>query len=201
MAWSTRQKQLVHQYSRWANLPDQEYRSLLRQVSGCASATHPALDNFHYEQFMARLETLLDSRVSEMLVPAPAAWRNRSYWRDKLPADGKANSRQTHEIYDWWYKLQPYIDPHKRNPNYLHAIASSACHIGRVRAMTDLSRHQAGLVIEALKDRLRWSLKDRNAAMAVPEIPDTSDFDIYHDDEAVPPDDGAKRFCPDEVPF
>jgi hypothetical protein len=201
MAWSKRQKQLVHQYARWAGLPSQEYRALLERVSGCASAAHPALTEYHFEQFMARLETILDSRVAEQLVQPPAAWRSRTYWRDRLPKTGQANSRQIHEIYDWWYKLQPYLDQGKRNPGYLRAIAANACRLRGLRAVPDLTGWQAGLVIEALKDRLRWALKDRNANLAVEEPADTCDVDLYQDEDVAPDQSCGTPYIPDEVPF
>ena len=203
MAWTARQKQLVHQYARWAQLPVQEYRALLEQVSGCASSAHPALTQYHFDQFMARIETVLDYRVQEQIVPLPSAWRSRSYWRNRLPEDGQANSRQIHEIYDWWYKLQPYMPQDRRNAGYLRALAARACRVKWVGAITDLTGKQAGQVIEALKDRLRWALKDRSADLATDASEDASDQTLWHDDEADPAQiqQPSPEFVFEEIPF
>jgi hypothetical protein len=117
---------------------------------------------------MARLEGVLWQRIEEGLVERPASTRinSLSYWRNRLPAAGEANSRQIHELYDWWYKLQPYLPPDKRDKEYLRAIAGKATN-HNVRSIPDLRAWQAGVVIEALKDRLRWALKDRSPEEAV----------------------------------
>ena len=170
MAWQNKQKFLVHLYRSAAALDDQDYRELLHHVSGCRSAAHPALTQFHFDRFMAQLEGILWQRVQEGVVPAPDSRKIKDlwYWRHKLPATGRINSRQIHEIHDWWYKLSIYLPAEQRTPEYLHAIAKHAT--GRaIKSLSELSAHGAGLVIEAVKDRLRWALKTRSPEEAVAE--------------------------------
>jgi hypothetical protein len=174
MAWTNKQKFLAHLYCQAAELSDQDYRDLLYQASGCRSAAHPGLTQHNFDTFMARLEGVLWQRVEEGVVERPDERRipNLAYWRNRCPAAGEANSRQIHEIYDWWYRLQPYLDTEKRTVEYLRAIAAKAT--GRkVASIPQLHAWQAGVVIEAIKDRLRWALKDRapEEAVADPAAP------------------------------
>jgi hypothetical protein len=174
MPWTNKQKYLVHLYHEAAGLSDQDYRDLLYHATGCRSAAHPTLTQHHFDVAMARLEGVLWQRIEEGLVERPESRRisSLSYWRHRLPGRGEANSRQVHEVYDWWYKLQPYLATDKRTPDYLRAIAAKAT--GRaVRSIPQLMAWQAGVVIEALKDRLRWALKDRapDEAVADPAAP------------------------------
>lgn len=163
MAWSRQQKALVHIYKAAAGLPEPEYRALIRVFTPRATAADPALTQRDFDAFMARVERALDWRVAEGVVPMPAGGRIRdlSHWRRRWEAieAGQANSRLIHELHDWWYKLQPYLPAGQRTADYLRGIASRACRCPIPGHMTELKSWQAGLVIEALKDRLRWALK------------------------------------------
>ncbi len=163
--WSKGQIVVVQRYRRWAALDEEEYRSLLARVTSCETrtSTAPDLDNRDFDAFMAHLEAQLDWRIKEGLAKPLQPNFNLHYWRAKLPKAGKANSRQVHEIYDWWNQLQPFIPSEKRTPEYLRSIAAQASH-SRIEAITDLAARHAGLVIEALKDRLRTETK--HAAVA-----------------------------------
>ncbi len=163
MAWTKPQKALVHIYKAAAGLADPEYRSLLKAVTPRATAADPALTQYEFESFMASLEQALDWRVSEGLVSIPEGGRIRDlrHWRRRWEAirSGRANSRLIHRLYDAWYMLQPYLPPEKRTAAYLLGIVSAACRCRCRGPLTELKAWQAGLAIEALKDRLRWALK------------------------------------------
>lgn len=169
MPWTNKQKFMVHLYHKEAGLADQDYRGILYDATGCTSAAHLGLTQHDFDVTMARLEGVLWQRVEEGIVDRPDTRRisNLSYWRNRLPRHGEANSRQIHEVYDWWYKLQPYLPPEKRTKEYLRSIAAKAT--GRkVESIPQLMAWQAGVVIEAVKDRLRWAIKDRSPEEAAP---------------------------------
>jgi hypothetical protein len=160
MAWTNRQKSLVHIYKAAADLPDQDYRAILHEVGGCDSAAHPALTQYHFEHIMARIETILDYRVAEGIVPSPNPKyiSNLRTWRTRIPQGRGANSRLTHKLRTLWCELAQHLPEDDRTDTYLAAIASRACHC-RVRdPRWDIQAWQASLVIEALKDRLRHAL-------------------------------------------
>ena len=201
--WNNKQKALVHIYVAAAKLENQDYRDLLYKATGCATAVHAGLTNFHFDKTMAALEAVLAYRVEEGLVPMPDTGRIRdlSYWRRKLPAPGGINSRQHHEIQDWWYKLQPYLAKEERTPQYLRATASKASGYRNLKSLCDLRANQACMVIEALKDRLRWALKKDGGEAHFEQLrhPDTrAEVEAtYADPEAVEP----QQHEPDTVPF
>jgi hypothetical protein len=210
--WTKQQKAIIHIYKAAARLPDMDYRALLKSVADVASASDATLTNWHFDQVMAKIEAVLDYRIFEGFVKAPDAGkiRNLTYWRDRLPKDGQATSRHIHELYDWWYKLQPYIQPEQRDVKYLKSIIANACRCGITGNLTELRSWQAGLAIEAVKDRLRWALKSRAVEEAVPAsepmlgfLPEPEEVLEVEDPEADPssltPDD--HEFIPEEVPF
>ena len=165
------QKSIAHKYKALARLEEQEYRGLLIAAAGprsdgSRSAADKDLTQRAFDTFMAMIEYRLERNIQEGVCPEPRGI-NLHYWRNRLPASGMSNSRDQHEIRDWWYKLQPYIEQAKRNPDYLHAIAAHACGLGHVDSITHLTSLQAGLTIEAVKDRLRWALRRGTPEQAV----------------------------------
>lgn len=159
MAWTNHQKALLQLYRRSARLPDLPYRGLLHEVAGVRTSTHRGLTQYHYDQVMARIEGLLDCRIAEGLCPPPASPRiaNLHYWRNRLPRVGAANTRQIHRLYDLWRTLRPILPDNQRTDGYLLAVASRACG-SPIAALTSLTASQAGLLLEALKDRLAHAL-------------------------------------------
>ena len=160
MPWSNRQKYLVHLYPTLAGLTDPERRQVLFEVSQCTSAKHPALTQWHFDQVMARYETVLAQRVRDGRVDRPprAKVGNLLYWRRRLPADGGANSRLLHKIDALWSQLLPYLPDDKQTDRYLCDIATFACGY-HVRDRYALKAWQGTLLVEALKDRLSHALK------------------------------------------
>lgn len=165
MPWHNKQKFLVHLYTRAAALQDPEYRAILYELTGCTSATHPSLTQWHFDQVMARVEGLLDYRIAEGVVPPPPPGRIRAlrYWRTRCPTGGAINSRQSAKITELWDLLLPHLPEDSRTDGYLAAIASKACGY-RVASRWDLKAWQAGLLIDALRDRLTHALKKETAA-------------------------------------
>ena len=173
------QKSIAHKYKGLARLEDQEYRGILIAAAGprrdgSRSAADKDLTQRAFDVFMAMVEYRLERNIQEGVCQEPRSI-NLRYWRNRLPASGMSNSREHHEIRDWWYKLQPYIEPAKRNPDYLHAIAAHACGLGHVDSITHLTSLQAGLTIEAVKDRLRWALRKGTPEQAVGDPPVDAD--------------------------
>jgi hypothetical protein len=160
MSWSRKQKFLVHMYAAAAELPDQHYRQILFEVSGCRSAKHPALTQFHFDQVMAKLEARLDYAVAEGLVEAPPRDRiaDLQYWRRRLPATGAENSRHAHRIAETWDQLRPYLPEDQRTDDYLLGIARFACQC-QIPDLGHLQAWQASRLIDALKDRLAHAVR------------------------------------------
>ena len=175
---------LVHVYAKLAALPDTERRQLMLRVAGVYSSRQ--LDQAGFEAVMAELESVLWTRVDAGLVHDPRtctrcraplrrlkgghgacpeacerrkvyAWDPR-YWRRKLPADGAANSRQQRKIRQLWTLLQDYLPPDERNDAYLAGLIRKASRDSSA-ALDALTAAQAHRVIEALKDRLSYSVK------------------------------------------
>lgn len=165
--WSRQQIIKLQIYRRGAHLADQEYRALLRDAAGITSSTHPAATQFGYDQVMARIEAILDYRVQEAIVPAPDSKviANLHHWRRRLPQHGEASFRAIHKVRTLWAQLQPALPDHERTDAYLHGIASKACAC-RVQDIWQLQAWQAGLVIDALRDRLHYAMRRGQTACA-----------------------------------
>jgi len=158
--WERRQLMMVGRYKRFAALDDKEYRDLLERATSCGarSSKDPRLDQRDFDVFMATIEAHWDWRIQEGLASQPPEGILLDYWRARMPKAGKVNTRQIHEIYDWWHQLKPFLPVDSRTPDYLRAIASKASK-SEIKAITDLPAKYAGLLIEALKDRLRTERK------------------------------------------
>lgn len=159
MAWYAKHKATIKRYQRFARLSDADYRELLQNTVGVMSSTDGRLTNRDFDQAMAAIEAVLDYRVKEGFIPAPVGI-NLGHWRRRLPKAGMADTRQIHEINDWWYKLQPFLPQDKRTTDYRNAIIAKSCGC-RIDHLSELKSWQTGLAIEALKDRLRWALKQQ----------------------------------------
>ena len=159
MAWSKRQKYLVHLYPQLAGLADVERRRVLSDATGQASAADPRLTQRDFDRVMAQYEALLDYRVQEGFVPAPPKSKipNIRHWRNRLAGPGEMNTRLRHKMLGLWKRLIPFLPPEERNFRYLGRIASKACG-QRDNEIWELKAWQAGLTIEALKDRLSYAL-------------------------------------------
>lgn len=164
MPWKNAQKHLVHRYARVAALPDQIYRAILGDATGCRSAKDPALTQRDFDVVMARLEGRLDAAIQEGVVRLPGWVRDLWYWRQRLTGPGQMNTRQAHSIRDdLWPKLCALLPEAERTPQYLAGIASKACG-RRLDSVWECNAWQAGLVVDALKDRLRWALRHQETA-------------------------------------
>lgn len=85
------------------------------------------------------------------------------YRRNKLPNDGRINSRQHHLIErELWPQLCQYFPPEKQSVAYFASIVRKAT--GRtdvgLPGSGPLSRSDAWAVIEALRDRLKYAIRN-----------------------------------------
>jgi hypothetical protein len=163
------QKALIHIYKTAAALPDHQYRQILAENSGCRSAADERMSQSGWEKAMASLEGVLFDRVSRGLVPNPIG-RNRwikteFYWRNRLPRGGKINTRQHHTIRELWDQLTPYLPESCRTTAYFSGIVEQATKKGDL-GVTALTSHESGLVIDALKDRLTYAIRNANQVAA-----------------------------------
>jgi len=153
----------VQIYRRAAQLADAEYRDLLSQVCGATSSTDRGLTNRDFDACMAHLEAKLEYRVREGFVPEPDSRKIRSltYWRRRYAriAAGGMNSRQRHRLTERWDALRPYLPEPDRTIAYLAGIAERAGGV-RVRSIWEAPTWVAALTIEALKDRLKYALRE-----------------------------------------
>ena len=162
MPWTKQQKALVHIYADAAKMPDQAYRAILHDVADAGSAAAPWLTQYHFDQVMARVEARLEYAIAEAFVPRPAAGRIRDlgYWRRRLPGPADTNSRQIHVIDVLWHQLRQRLPEPDRTDDYLCRIASRACGV-RISSRHGLRAWQAGLLIDALKDRLSYAIREK----------------------------------------
>ena len=165
MAWSKRQKYLVHLYPALAGLSDAQRRDVLRTVTGYASAANRRLTQRDFDRVMAHYEALLDYRIQEGFVERPPRKKvsNLHYWRDRLRDPGEMTTRQRWKMFELWKMLKEYLPPEQRTLEYLAAIAAKATG-QHVNSIFDLQAWQAGLVIEALKDRLAYAVRPHVAS-------------------------------------
>lgn len=160
--WSKAQKAVVKQYQRYAGLPDPDYRALLHEYTGATSSRDRHLSQFHFDAFMPALEVRAHLAECNGLAVGrrPAKLANWYYWRRRAPGRGKATSREIWRITNGertglWDLLQPSLEGHQRTHEYLCGIAEKA--VGHeVAHLHELTVGEAGHVIEALRDRLRY---------------------------------------------
>ena len=163
------QKSIVQMYRRAAAIPDQMYRDILWHACGVRTSTDPGLTQRDFDVVMAQLEARLWNAVDEGIVPVPAARRisQRQYWRNRLSRQesGGMNSRHAHRIQELWETLTPHLPGSERTDAYLCGIASRACGL-RIEDRWTLKAWQAGLLIDALRDRLHYALRRGDIAVA-----------------------------------
>ncbi len=162
MGWSKRQKYLAHLYPALAGMSDVQRRDILRSVTGAASAAAMRLTQRDFDRVMAHYEAVLDYRVQEGFVERPPRKKvsDLRHWRNRLAGPGEMNARQRWRIFDLWKRLLEYLPEHQRGMDYLTAMAAKAAG-RRIQSIWDLQAWQAGLLIEALKDRLGYAVRAR----------------------------------------
>ena len=165
MRLHNQQRMLVQVYRRAANLGEQDYRRLLDEYAGVDSTARSCelWSATAFERVMAALETRLFSRVHLGEVDNPmgsSRWiKDEFHWRRKNLDNGLINSRQCFKIEFLWNQLTPYLEPGQRSIEYLSGIIRQAC--GRADVgLTALTSSDAGNVIEALKDRIAYAIRD-----------------------------------------
>jgi hypothetical protein len=168
---SKQQKMLLHIYKDAAGISDPVYRDILRASSGCASAADRNFPQGGFEHAMARLETILFSRVSGGEIANPLG-RNRyilaeHHWRGRIPRRNFINSRQARLIEQLWFMLQDHLPVEQRHLPYLGGIIHQATG-KRDIGYTALTSQEAGFVIDALKDRLSHALAQKEEFHHVP---------------------------------
>lgn len=161
MPWNRRQIIKLQIYKRATALSDPDYRALLAEVTGATSSREPANTQWHFDQVMARVEAILDYRIQEAIVERPPqrVIPRLNYWRQRLTKGGAWNARQRYRIEQLWEQLRPWLPEDQRTPQYLAGIASQAA-ASRVRDIYELKAWQAGLLIDALKDRLKYAIRE-----------------------------------------
>lgn len=176
---STREKTLIHIYAHAARLADQDYRALLREHTGLASCANPSFSHADADAILAALEAVLFARVSAGLVPDPrpgSRWiRDEYYFRRRIStpsASGYAanatpiNARQFHLIQQLWLQLSEFLDAPHTSDAYLAAIIVQS--IGHSAPILALTRRQAGMLIDALRDRLKYAISQSKQTAALP---------------------------------
>ena len=167
MSWTRKQIVALQIYRRAAGLADGDYRALIESVCGrgVRSSRDPTLTQYEYDHVMAHIEAKLEYRIREGFVPPPPRRRIRDlrYWRNRLPRKGGMNSRQRHRILALWEELRPRLPESARCMQYLAGIAEQASGY-RVHDFWELRAFQAALLIEALKDRLAYAIREVNRA-------------------------------------
>jgi hypothetical protein len=157
---TNKEKGLIHRYKRAAGIPDAEYRSLLRRHSGAASAADAELHQAQYESIMAALETVYWERLDTGHARPDPRIRARRYWRDKIVPAGRINSRQYRTICNLWQLLSDYLPEADRCTQYFSGIVRRSTGRADLGASA-LTSHQAGCVIDALKDRLSYAISPK----------------------------------------
>lgn len=153
MAWTRRQKGMVHIYAQAASLEDADYRQLLRDYTGAESAADRKLTQEDFEDAMAALEGRVAWAVKEGVAVQSDRIRDLDYWRSRKPdKDGRVTSRQLQLLGDLLRELEPFWTSVGDRSTYIAGIIRQA--LGYDVAVLDLASKEAGRLIDALKDRL-----------------------------------------------
>jgi len=159
-----KQKMLLHIYKDAAGINDPTYRSIIQSSAGVSSAGDSRFSQSGFEHAMAKLETVLFQRVHAREIADPRGlvkWIGKEYyWRDKLPKDHLLNARQRYTIEQLWRRLKEFLPDDKCTDAYLRGIIKKAT--GRETGPLELSRAEAGLVLDALRDRMASAIKACN---------------------------------------
>lgn len=152
---------LVKMYQKYAGIPNQEYRELLRQYTGHTTSTAPQLTQYDFDVIMPVLEIRAHlAEANERAVgKKPSRIRDWYYWRHRCPKAGQITSREQYRILALWDDLKPHLAAeHHDSHEYLCGIAAHACG-RRVAHIHELRSWQALALIEALKDRLKYAVQ------------------------------------------
>lgn len=168
---STKEKALIHIYADAAGLQEAEYRALLRDNTGHNSCAAQTFSHYHCDIILAVLEAVLFDRVAESLVSDPRGSsryiRDEFYFRSRLQNAGKINARQFRLIQQLWNQLSEFLEDGRSQYDYLTAITVQA--IGKAIPLQNLSSTQAGMVINALRDRFAGAMRSiKQKAMTSP---------------------------------
>jgi len=167
------QKMFIHIYKGAARMSEPTYRNMLRASAGVASSADPRMTQSGFDLLMAALEAFLFSRVHEGLVPDPIGSnkyiRSETHWRDKLPKAGYINSRQHHRIRMLWDHLKRYLPEAKHTDTYFGGIIAKC--VGRSTQLYNLTNQEAGHVIDALRDRIGYAVRNQNKAQTPALLP------------------------------
>lgn len=160
MAWDRKSKGLVQLYRRYAGMPDAVYRDILHRHTGATSSTDTHLCGYHFEAFMPLVEAAAHlAETNGMAVgKRPARIRDWYYWRNRYRRPGLATHAQLHRIHEDWSRLRSYLPESERTDAYLVGVARHATG-AEYKALYDLQSCHAALLIEALKDRLRYATR------------------------------------------
>ena len=161
---SAKEKALIHIYAAAAELQEAEYRQMLREHTGFSSCADAEFSHHHCDVALAMLEACLFARVAEGAVPDPRGYskhiRDEFYFRSKLSPHGKINARQFRLINNLYNQLSEFVEDARADRGYLCAIIVKS--VGRSVAIHNLSSAQAGMVINALRDRFDYAMRTAN---------------------------------------
>lgn len=170
MPVSTSQKIRIHQYAKWADMPDPEYRQTLITATGKRSVTAPGFGQSDYDRAMAAIEAILWNRIDEAIVEDPRAKGialDRYYFRDNLPKKGCINSRIRKKLSDLWSILCDYLPQEEQTHGYLAGIIAQAGNVCVVNfyyngqlQWENIPLEAGRLAIEGLKDRLKYAVRE-----------------------------------------
>lgn len=158
MPWSSQQKRILQAYRRYAGWDDDYYHERLHDHTGQRSSQSFRLDQEDFDVFMPVVEVAahlahVNGRGNGRTPKRDMDWH---YWRNRRPPDGQANSRQLRKIWALLGGLGDLIGRPSDPVDYLRGILEHA-HGGDwppSGSLQDLLAWQAGLIIEALKDRV-----------------------------------------------
>jgi hypothetical protein len=163
MSISAKEKMLIHVYASAAQIPDPHYRQVLRQKTGKGSCADPAFSHADADRVLAALEATLFDRVRRGDVPDPrprSRWiREEYHFRRRVDDPARINSRQAWAIRGLWEKLCPYLPESERTPQYMAGIVARATGRSDI-GLHALSAADAGMVIDALRDRLAYAIRN-----------------------------------------
>lgn len=167
----------IHTYARLAGLTRLEYEDLLH--SACGVRTSKNLDHDTFDLAMAAIEAILWDRVAAGAVPDPRLHEEFKHlqplhWRNKCPGEGMINSRLRYKIERLWALLKDYLPPEHRDEIYLARIIAHTMGYSADRFLSPdhfilweiVPANAARLAIEAIKDRLKFAIRDRRKERA-----------------------------------
>jgi hypothetical protein len=158
--WDNKTKGIAQLYRRYSGMADPAYRDLLHRITGARSSTAAHLCGAHFEALMPALEAAAHlAEVNGMAVgKRPKKILDWYYWRKRYRAPGMATYAQLHLIAEQWALLRAYLPESERCDQYLFGIAKHATGTP-FEAIHQLHSSDASLLIDALKDRLRYAIR------------------------------------------